>query len=208
VVNGKYLFAVTDDGNGKYTSHFIDRGAFTSRKYILLSIIHPNSNPILVVRSYNALRHPIEYTTKPDTLTFKFGNFLEYQPIPSKLQVSQIIFSTSGCFGSCPIFELAIQANRTAKYHAIEYNKKKGNFTAKIDTASYNKLVATLQYIRFPTVKDAYRVNWTDDQTVDLEVRFSDGKIKRIHDYGGIGTFGLANLYAQLYKLRETQPWK
>jgi hypothetical protein len=208
VVNGKYLFAVTDDGSGKYTSHFIDRGVFTSSKYALLTILQKNSSPLFVVKHSSVFHHPVEGTTKPDTLTFKFGDFVEYLPSPTKLQVRQINFSTSGCFGTCPIFELIIQADRTAKYHAIDYNKRKGRFTAVIDTAAYARLLATLQYIRLPTLKDSYRVNWTDDQTVELEVKLSDGQVKKIHDYGAIGTFGLATLYAQLYKLRETQNWK
>jgi hypothetical protein len=206
VVNGKYLFALTDEGNGSYTKHFIDRGAFKSGKYNLLKIIRKENFPLLVVEGYDKY-HP-SWTTKPDTILLKFGGFVEYQPAPSKLQVSQISFSTSGCYGTCPIFELAIQANRTARYNALNYNKRKGRFTAVIDTAAYARLLATLQYIRLPTLKDSYRVNWTDDQTVDLEVKFSDGQVKKIHDYGAIGTFGLATLYAQLYKLRETQSWR
>ena len=210
VVNGKYLFAVTDEGNGKYNRHFIDRGAFTSRNYNLLAILPKESLPLLVVQGYNRYQRAGAgiAATKPDTLLLKFGAFIEYRPTPSKLRVSQISFSTSGCFGTCPVFELTIRADRTAAYHAIEYNKKKGEFTATIDTAAYNRLVATLAYIQLPTLKDSYRVNWTDDQTVDLEVKLGNGEIKRIHDYGAIGTFGLANLYAQLYKLRETQSWK
>lgn len=208
VVNGNYLFAVTDEGNGKYSSHFIDRGAFIGKKYNLLTIIHKESTSLLVVKGYNRYQRAGLDNTKPDTLLLKFGAFIEYQPTPNKLQVSQVSFSTSGCYGTCPIFELAIQADRTAAYHAMKYNKKKGKFKAVIDTVTYNRLVATLQYIHLSTLKNSYQVGWTDDQTVYLEVKLSNGQVKRIHDYGAIGTFGLANLYGQLYKLRETQGWK
>lgn len=208
LVNGKHLYAVTYQGNGKYASHFINGKPFPHKRYTLLTIIHPNSKPLLVVRSNTTLRRPLEDTTKADTLTLRFGNFIEYHLTPAKLQIRQIKFSTSGCFGSCPIFELVIQANRTAKYHAIRYNKSAGTFDAKIDTATYNRLVNSIQYLHLPTLKDAYQVDWSDDQTVNLEVVFSDGQVKKIRDYGAIGTSGLANLYAQLYRLRETQSWK
>jgi hypothetical protein len=208
VVNGKYLFAVTDEGNGNYSRHFIDRGAFTSRKYNLLTILPKGSIPLLVVKGYNRYRRDGQDTAKPDTLLLKFGAFIEYQSAPSKLQINQVSFSTSGCYGSCPIFELTIQPDRTATYHAIEYNKKRGKFKAVIDTAAYDRLVATLEYVHFFTLRDFYQVNWTDDQSVDLEVKLSNGQVKHIHDYGAIGTFGLANLYAQLFKLRESQGWK
>jgi hypothetical protein len=208
VVNGRYLYAVTHEGNGKYIKHLIDREYSINTKHILVTIIHPNNTPLLVVRSYNTLLRHLEDMTKLDTLILKSGDFVEYRPTPTKLQVRQINFSTSGCFGGCPIFELAIQADRVAKYHAIRYNKKSGSFTARIDSAAYSRLLATLQYLNLPTLKDSYQVHWSDDQTVNLEVVFSDGQVKKIRDYGAVGTFGLVSLYAQLYKLRETQGWK
>jgi hypothetical protein len=208
VVNGNYLFAVTDEGNGKYSSHFIDKGAYTGIKYNLLTIIPKENTFLLVVKAYNRHQRAELNATKPDTLLLKFGAFVEYQPVPSKLRVNQVSFSTSRCFGTCPVFELTIHPDRTAAYHAIEYNKKKGEFAATIDTATYNRLVATIQYIQLSTLKDSYEVDWTDDQTVNLEVKLSNGQVKHIQDYGAIGTFGLANLYTQLFKLRESQSWK
>jgi hypothetical protein len=208
VVNGRTFFAVTDEGAGKYRVHFIDRGSLMTKHYTLRSIISQRNAPLLVVDSHDIYRLPDQATVKPDTLALKFGDFMEYHPVPTPRGIRQIHFSTSGCYGTCPVFDLVILADGTATYNAIKFNKKKGKFKTTLDTASYNTLVATLDYLRPSSLKDSYRVNWTDDQTVVLEVTFQDGQVKKIRDYGGIGTFGLKNLYAQFFKLRETQSWK
>ena len=208
VFSGRYLFAVTDEGAGKYRVHYINRGFPFGKRYALLSVIPRTNTPLLIIQGYERYHLPKDATSKPDTLALKFGDFVEYHPVPTTRGIRQIHFSASGCYGTCPVFDLVVLADRTATYNAIQFNKRKGKFQATLDTASYNTLVATLDYIQPSSLKDAYRVNWTDDATVALEVTFSDGQVKKIRDYGGIGTFGLRNLYAQFYKLRETQPWK
>jgi hypothetical protein len=39
LINGKYFFAITDNGKGNYESHFIDRGTFMLDKHTLKNII-------------------------------------------------------------------------------------------------------------------------------------------------------------------------
>ena len=51
-------------------------------------------------------------------------------------------------------------------------------------------------------------VNWTDDQTVELKIIYSSGKIKTISDYGASGSYGLKKVYKLLFDLRQNQNWK
>lgn len=64
-----------------------------------------------------------------------------------------------------------------------------------------------INYIQLSSLKGRYRVNWTDDQTAKLEIKFNDGQVKEISDYGMIGTFGLDLLYEKFFTLRKTQEW-
>jgi hypothetical protein len=50
-------------------------------------------------------------------------------------------------------------------------------------------------------------VEWTDDRTVWLEVHYN-GRVKRIWDYGAIGSRGLEWVYALLYALRDQVEWQ
>jgi hypothetical protein len=88
------------------------------------------------------------------------------------------------------------------------FNKKKGKFKGKILQANYDELIGLLNYLDFPSLKDSYAVNWTDDQTSVLKITYNNGKVKEIKDYGLIGTLGLSRVYSILFDLRENQQWK
>ncbi|KQT18091.1 hypothetical protein ASG31_04985 [Chryseobacterium sp. Leaf404] len=151
-------------------------------------------------------------------LEFKFDEFIEYNSNDKNyIPIKNIEFSTSGCFGTCPVFQMTIDQNRNATFIAEHFNftddmenwseNIEGKFHTVIDKKNYDKLISTLQYIDFPSLKDRYSVNWTDDQTVNLKITYSDNKVKTIDDYGAIGTYGLKSVYDQLYKLRKNQKW-
>jgi len=207
IINGKYFFVVTDIGNGHYESSFIERGKITLSNYTLINIIYKDNAPLLLMKNYFKYKDTTN-NSNVDTLIFKFGDFIEFNSMPDNLKIEKIKFSTSGCFGSCPIFEISILPNGNVAYKAIEYNEKSGKFKAIIDKNSYNNILQTINYIKLPSLKDKYEVNWTDDETVTLEIIYNSGQVKIINDYGGIGTFGLENLYHQLFVLRDTLNWK
>lgn len=212
VVDGRYLCAMTAADNGTYRLHFLDRRSSGEQYAQLYRIVYLRKTPLLVVKTarqhYHFLTSQVSREDRVDSLIFRFGGFIEYRATPARLPIARLTFSASGCFGTCPIFELTIQPGRRATYQASQYNKRRGYFRGVIDTAAYNPLLATLHYLQLTTLKEAYAVDWTDDQTLKLEVTFTNGQVKRIEDYGGVGTYGLANLYAQLFALRETQTWK
>jgi len=147
------------------------------------------------------------------TLIYKFGDFIEENQLQSTHKIEKIEYSTSGCYGTCPIFNLTINSDRTANWLAKMYNKinnkeVSGNFNSKIEDDKYNDIVNLLNYIDFENLKDNYAVNWTDDQTSTLKITYDNGKIKLIRDYGLIGTYGLDRVYQLLFELRENQKWK
>lgn len=127
---------------------------------------------------------------------------------PAHLKLKEIRCSTTGCYGPCPIFELTIKASRDVEYDAQYYNEQQGKFKAIIDTATYANLEAIVNYLNMPAMKDSYAVDWTDDQTINLEIQFSDGKIKKISDYGLAGSYGLRSLYEELFTLRNKLDWE
>ncbi|OCX50779.1 hypothetical protein BEL04_18775 [Mucilaginibacter sp. PPCGB 2223] len=142
-----------------------------------------------------------------DTLIYKYGAFIEKNEKPARYAIDSIIVKNSSCLGSCPSFTLAINKDRDALYHANFYNPVDGKFTAKIDKADYIGIIALINYISIKNLKDHYAVPWTDDQTATLRIRFRDGSVKEITDYGEVGTFGLNKLYKMLSALRTSQNW-
>lgn len=146
------------------------------------------------------------------TLVYNSGDFVEENANPTKKDIEKIEFSTSGCFGTCPIFDLTIHSDRSAEWFAKRFNKidnreVKGDFNSTITKNKFEEIINLLNYIDFVNLKDDYSVGWTDDQTATLKVTYNNGKIKTIKDYGLKGTRGLEKLYQLLYKIRENQEW-
>jgi hypothetical protein len=211
LVNGSYLFAMVDDGKDNFKAAFIDRGTFTLRKYSLIEIDSTGRQSKVIVqilnRKFGAEENPGIHSQR-DTLVLKYDGFVEYNGNPGEDNIKRISISTSGCFGTCPIFEMVVASSGDASYNARQYNEEKGDFKCEMDKGALSNLFNLANYINFKLLKDRYAVNWTDDQTATLKITFRDGTSKNISDYGLIGTFGLERLYDTLFALRKSQEWE
>lgn|SRR5690606_11053736 len=128
-------------------------------------------------------------------------------------KIEKIEYSTTMCFGTCPVFSLTINSDKNAEWNAEKYNKinnkeVNGKFHSKITKKQYNKLIGLLNSIDLEKLKDEYEVNWTDLQSSTLKITYDNGKVKSIHDYGMRGTDDLKRIYQLLFELRENQKWK
>jgi len=208
LINGTDLFVLIDDGHNNFFGYYIDKGTFLSRKYVLVDIDSSQNQPKIIIKNYD--RHVNAPSSNPvyDTLIVKYNGFVEYTNKPEVNKIKEIAISTTTCFGTCPVYDLAISADGSATFNAKRYLKKKGLFNATIDKTTLADLFALTNYIRISSLKDNYAVNWTDDQTIILTVTFIDGSSKTINDYGMIGTFGLENLYDSLRKIRSLTKWE
>jgi hypothetical protein len=141
-------------------------------------------------------------------LTLREQDLIEYNAMPVKHSIEKIEYSTTMCYGRCPVFKLFIDADRNAVYEATKFNPKNGSYKSNITEKSYAELIDLLNYIDFAKLEDSYRVLHTDAQTATLRITYDGGKVKTISDYGLRGTAGLVKIHELLFKLRETQEWK
>lgn len=146
------------------------------------------------------------------TLIYKFGDFIEANTSPNVHRIEKVEYSTTMCFGTCPVFKIEMNADKTATWNAEMYNEiankvVKGNFKTKIDDQHFNEIIDLLNYIDFEKLNSSYAVSWTDDQTSTLTITYDGGKTKSISDYGLIGTYGLNRIYQLFFELRENQKW-
>lgn len=190
-----------------------------SRKSIVPRVEFVNDQPFLVVYQNNLIDwEKKKYDESKTILTFKFGGFIEYNENPKKNKVTKIEYSTSGCFGTCPVYELTLNRDSISIFNAQYYNFDKnqefvygveeGVFTTSIHKNTFDKLEEILNYCDVVNLNNEYSVKHTDDQTGILKITFHDGKVKTISDYGMIGTYGLKILHKELAKLRFNQKWQ
>lgn len=149
-------------------------------------------------------------------LVYKDGNFIEYQDAPADYQISKIEFGTTGCFGTCPVFDMTIVPSGKSKFYAKYFNfsqqsgsdEEEGQFETELEPSEFNAIVQMMNELNIKDLESNYRVGWTDDQTIKIKVTFADGSLKFIQDYGMQGTRGLMLLYEKLLALRFNQDWQ
>ena len=207
LINGIYLYAVIDKGGrNNFQENYIGGRLFNCQ---LLSIDTSKEIPILIVQKDNDYDNETDkdIVFKPDTLTNLYGGFIEYNSSPKQIDFKEIKIMSSPCFGTCPIFEITINNNKQAIYNAKEYNKLTGIYKSNIEEKVFADLLGLLTYINIDTLKNNYKIGWTDNPSIDIEIKYN-GFTKKIHDYGLEGTFGLKRLYEVLYNLKATQDWE
>lgn len=131
-----------------------------------------------------------------------------------------IEYKAGACFGSCPIFTMTINPDRTAVLEAEHFNFSKnfskgefsepreGTFKGVIKETDYKKLVALLNGLDVKNLKDKYGSrNITDLSTSYLKINLTDGTSKNVEDYGKRGSEKLREVYMFIEDLRHNQQW-
>lgn len=184
-------------------------------------IVQSEEGPMLLIHSPEKMQGPDAKIT--DTISIKlayhYGGFAEYNRQPVDNHIEKIEFESGACFGTCPIYKLTINKDRSAVFLAEHYNfdkdkksydylKKEGEFKGKINAADYENLTGLLNYIDFKHLKDNYHVTWTCSATATLTITYDNGKTKTISDYGFEGSYGLKSVYSILGDMRFNQKWE
>jgi hypothetical protein len=201
IIHGLKTFVIFDNGNDGYSLRYLDRGTFQMDKAKLIIIDTSLGLCKLIIQQH------IKNDKDHDTLVYKFRSFIEYNStVDNNFKMESIKFKTSGCFGTCPIFEMTVNFDKSATYNAIQYNEEKGKYYGLIIEEEFKELTEILKYINLDRLENSYNVNWTDDQSASLEIMYN-GKTKTINDYGEIGTFGLSRLYSKFFSWRKKIGW-
>ncbi len=138
----------------------------------------------------------------------------------SETPYSQIQYKAGACFGTCPMFEMTINPDRTAIIDAERFTfekaeigsatsqEKEGTFRATITEQDYKTLITMLNDLDVKLLQPKYGSrNVTDLPTSYLTVNYYDGTKKTVEDYGKAGSPKLRNLYQFLEDLRFSQTW-
>lgn len=138
----------------------------------------------------------------------------------STSKYSTIEYEAGACFGSCPIFKITINPDRTAVLEAEHFNFSKefskaefskpreGTFKGTIKQEDYSKLIALLDNLDVKNLNEKYgNRNVTDMATSYLRINFADGTSKQVEDYGKKGSEKLVEVYQFFEDLRHNQQW-
>lgn len=147
--------------------------------------------------------HYYSYSNAHDTSFVQNNKQMIYATHPVSLVIESVKFSTSQCFGTCPVFRLIINKDGSVSYKGVQYVDKMGDYTLAMSRTDLSYLISLIAAINPPLLSDHYTVDETDNPTIYLTVQYTNGQTKSIEDYGERGTYGLAVLYKFLLDLRN-----
>jgi hypothetical protein len=206
------VFIIASEGNHYTKVDIIDPVGYVYNGDASYSIYSASGKSYLVINTLvkKMLRpqdvkrgHYYSYSNAHDTSFVQNNKQMIYATHPVSLAIESIKFSTSQCFGTCPVFRLIINKDGSVSYKGIQYVDKMGDYTLAMSRTDLSYLISLLTAINPPTLNDNYSVDETDNPTTYLTVRYTNGHTKSIEDYGERGTYGLAVLYKFLLDLRN-----
>jgi hypothetical protein len=203
-------YAILDLGNNNFRIFDLSNSIFEECELVKPIKIR-QKNEILLYHSKSVLDTNLDYKSNPkiDTLTYKFNSFIEINSQKKvDYEIESIAYKTNHSTGFSPVFELKINNQGYANFNGVQYNNFQGISSKPISIELFNELKELLEYIKVKKLENNYEVPWTDDQTAILKIKFIDGSIKEIKDYGLQGSFGLKTVYSKLTKIATETDWK
>ena len=125
-----------------------------------------------------------------DEMVIKFNNDYRIDTlgrstnkVPTTLNYYQIIYTTSGCYGSCSITNLSLFKNGTLIISNEEKKKKRGVFEGKLDKKFHQFLVQKINEANLLNLNANYEEQITDQSEDLLLVIKNDRIIKSVRVY-------------------------
>jgi hypothetical protein len=204
-------YAIVEGEPDKYTLFNLSYNIDYACK-ILKPVVVNNRNELQVnnykIEIKNVSEEKVIHFT--DTLTFKFNSFIEINKKKANYNIEYIKYILENNF------EIEIDKDQNAHYSCLDslnVSNMKGNFykgesRKKIAKAHFNEIKKLLEYMNAQDLPNEYTLDGYDFSTVWLEIKFKDGSVKKIRDYGYQGTYGLNAVYDKMKKIALETDWK
>jgi len=149
-----------------------------------------------VSRKNDTLKLAINDTT---ILTYK----RLYYNLDTLPDFDQIIYSSSGCYGLCPIIDISLDKKGFILFQGEGYVNPLGFYSSKVDSRTKKYIFDKFRRANPIKLLDEYAVSHTDDQSLTTTF-IQNGKIvKTIHDYGMAGTNELIWAYIPIANIHN-----
>lgn len=120
----------------------------------------------------------------------------------------QIIVSSSGCYGTCPINDVMISANGEVIFNNTQYIKNIGSFSSHMDSKAFKEAEEKFRKAGLKKTKDKYEAGWDHCNEITISL-IQNGKIfKTISDCGSQSPTELYWAYLPITYLNQKLPLK
>ena len=218
-LNGYYCsrlsIAILDMGNGSFRVKPLN--LYNYQDYFAARTITINNKAYINTCRFayqdNEAHTAYEAKYEHDTLTYTFDEFIELSK-PGNYAIEGIRYCSKTGFRLEQGYRIDIYGDsailETGPVPLFGSDSMEPGHIAKarIDTATWSRIKAILQYMDCSHLKEFYRAPWTHGIPASLRIKYDGGKIKKISDYGLKGTYGLKVMHNLLADLKKTLHWK
>ncbi|KFN43694.1 DUF6438 domain-containing protein [Arenimonas oryziterrae] len=109
----------------------------------------------------------------------------KHVPLP-QVPLDQVVIalSRSGCYGTCPIYQVEIHGDGRVVYQGDDFVDVRGTHAYRVPVEEVRRLVDSLREKDIWSLRESYRGGWTDHPTYKLTMTLGDQK-KELVDYIG-----------------------
>ncbi|MCK0192996.1 DUF6438 domain-containing protein [Arenibacter sp. F20364] len=194
-LHGMYKSYLDTNINKKRIKYF---GNSTSFKITNDSILfkNPPSYSWRFFKSIIKIKQDTLYVLGSDSIIEKFEK-LKYD-LDNKITFDKILFTRSGCYGTCPKLNISINKNGDIYFNGIRYTDSIGIYKGKLNKLRTDKVFKKFQKANITNIASYYAVNHTDDEIIRTSFYAKDSLLKTIVDYGRAGPAELTWAYVSI----------
>lgn len=115
----------------------------------------------------------------------------------------EIVLSTSGCYGRCPVMNVRLKSNGEVFFYGEGFTNKAGCYTGRITEKQFDEFLEQFLSANVLELERHYEVHYTDQETISTTFLRNDTIIQSINDYGRAAPVDLVQLYPGLRELYE-----
>lgn len=135
----------------------------------------------------------------------KYAHFQELNN--ENLIFDKVILSSSGCFGSCPVLKIVIEANGKAAFLGENYTTRNGYFRATISKEKFEDIAHHFKKVDLRTFPNDFDSYDSDGNTILIQFWRRNKCVKTVRDYGRISPSPFVCAYTRLINLYQELEW-
>jgi hypothetical protein len=136
-----------------------------------------------------------------DSTILKFKK-ITYNP-DSLANFDQIILSTSGCYGDCPVYNISISKDGSFIFQGEESVTQTGVYSGKLDPKTVQYIFQKFEKANPLKLSDYYNIGATDCETISTTYIKNGIIVKTIQDYGKAAPNELIWAYSAFSKIQK-----
>ncbi|MFN1218265.1 DUF6438 domain-containing protein [Chryseobacterium kwangjuense] len=209
------LLVTGNTSEGPKTIYILDKGTHFESKNLSKGKLYEECS-FSSVKDHKIEYHSIKILNRygylsnliKENLIYKYEEFIEENTAPKRHNILEIKFENIGSRWNRYVFDMKIVSNRDATWTTEDDDLiTSGIYKTKLSEKDFKEIIDLINYLDFENLEDEYNVSYSDSHTAYLTITYDNLKIKRIRDYGLMGSRGLKRLYDILSALKTNQQW-